>query len=85
MERVLKKQSISGLILSGGDTARSVCQRLGAVGIDIRKELEAGIPYGLMVGGEYHGLAVVTKAGAFGNEGSLSRAVEQLHRKKEYK
>lgn len=60
-----------GLVIFGGDTAYTVVKRLGAKGIEIAREIEPYIPYGKLVGGDFPGLPVVTKAGGFGNESSL--------------
>ena len=64
------------LVLTGGDTAVGVARRLGATGIRLEGELEAGVPVGTLVGPRPH--RVVTKAGGFGEEGTLVRVVEKL-------
>jgi len=69
---VVETASVGGLILTGGDTARAVCDRLGAEGILILREVEPGIPLARMVGA--HELPIVTKAGAFGTNDALVRA-----------
>lgn len=68
----------SALVLVGGDTAFSVCSRLGAWGIEILGQVEPYVPLGRLVGGLFSGLPVVTKAGSFGDEESLVRAIEAL-------
>ena len=72
---------ISGLVLTGGDTAMAVMDSIGAEGIRLEDEVESGIPVGVVVGGAWRGLRVVTKAGAFGDELSLARAVECLEKR----
>lgn len=67
-----------GLFLTGGETAVSACRALGAAGMEILSEVEPGIPLGRIVGGPYHGLPVVTKAGAFGNADVIVKAVGVL-------
>jgi uncharacterized protein YgbK (DUF1537 family) len=64
------------LVLTGGETAVGVAQRLGAVGIRLEGEVEPGIPVGSLIGPIPY--RVVTKAGAFGEPGTLIRAVETL-------
>jgi uncharacterized protein YgbK (DUF1537 family) len=64
------------LVLTGGDTAVAVSRRLGAGGIRLQGEVEAGIPVGTLIGPEPY--RVVTKAGAFGERGTLVRVVETL-------
>jgi D-threonate/D-erythronate kinase len=64
------------LVLTGGDTAVGVARRLGAVGIRLEGEVEPGIPVGTLIGPSPY--RVVTKAGAFGEPGTLVKAVETL-------
>jgi uncharacterized protein YgbK (DUF1537 family) len=73
---VVEMVPVGGLILTGGDTARAVCDRLGAEGILILREVEPGIPLALMVGAQE--LPIVTKAGAFGTAEALVRAGQML-------
>jgi uncharacterized protein YgbK (DUF1537 family) len=72
------EQVPGALILTGGDTARWVCGMLGARGIRLEREVLTGIPLGRLIGGAAHGALVVTKAGGFGDDGALLRAVEFL-------
>ncbi|MDP9350466.1 MAG: hypothetical protein M3P51_02835 [Chloroflexota bacterium] len=65
-----------GLVLTGGDTARAVCQHIGAHSIRLLAELEPGVPLGELDDVEH--LPVVTKAGAFGTPNTLSRALQAL-------
>ena len=64
------------LVLTGGDTAVGVARRLGAVGVRLEGEVEPGIPVGTLIGPSPY--RVVTKAGAFGEPGTLVGAVETL-------
>jgi uncharacterized protein YgbK (DUF1537 family) len=64
------------LVLTGGDTAVGVARRLSAVGIRLEGEVEPGIPVGTLIGPSPY--RVVTKAGAFGERGTLVGAVETL-------
>lgn len=73
---VTERYALQGLILTGGDTAKAVCRRLGVTGLELVRELEAGVPLSRLVGGP--GLPAVTKAGAFGNEQTLVRALRAL-------
>ena len=74
----LKKTRISGLILTGGDTAKGVCQVMGIEAIEIDEEVRPGIPTGIVLGGENEGLRIVTKAGSFGEEDALVESVRFL-------
>src|SRR5215212_10580436 len=62
------------LVLTGGDTAVGVARRLGAVGVRLEGEVEPGIPVGTLIGPSPY--RVVTKAGAFGEPGTLVENVE---------
>jgi uncharacterized protein YgbK (DUF1537 family) len=64
------------LVLTGGDTAVGVARRLGAVGIRLEGEVEPGVPVGTLIGPRPY--RVVTKAGGFGNAGTLQKAVRML-------
>ena len=66
------------LILTGGDTAQSIINVLGNEGIEIEGELLEGIVRGHLIGGNWDGLSVITKAGAFGKEDALEKIVEIL-------
>lgn len=77
----LKNHSfVSGLVLTGGDTAKDVCRQIGAIGLELLKEVEPGIPLGKLAG--EHELFAITKAGAFGKEQSLVNAVLELRGEK---
>jgi uncharacterized protein YgbK (DUF1537 family) len=65
-------------ILTGGDTALSVINVLGTEGIGIEGELLEGIVEGHLIGGNWDGLTVITKAGAFGKENALEKIIEIL-------
>jgi D-threonate/D-erythronate kinase len=69
------------LVLTGGETAVGVARRLGAIGIRLEGELEPGIPVGRLIGPRPYG--VITKAGAFGEAGTLVGAVETLLKERE--
>jgi D-threonate/D-erythronate kinase len=77
---VLEHSAVRGITLSGGDTAFAILCALGASGIKLEREVLPGIPFGYIVGGRADGLAVVTKAGGFGNEDTLAAITEFLVR-----
>lgn len=79
-ERVLSSCKTAGLLLTGGDTARAVCNRLGGIGVTLFEEIAPGIPLGRLVGGPHDGLTIVTKAGGFGGDDAIARTIEYLHR-----
>lgn len=76
--KVLKHQQLSGIFLTGGDTAINVINKLNAKGAIIIREVESGIPYICLLGGPFDGLRIITKAGAFGNENSILKAISFL-------
>ncbi len=67
-----------GLLLCGGDIAIAACSALSASGIELQGEVEPGVPWGRLVGGELADLAAVTKAGGFGKTEAFARAIRFL-------
>jgi 4-hydroxythreonine-4-phosphate dehydrogenase len=63
----------AGLVLTGGETARAVCDRVGVTAIELIREIEPGVPLG-----RAGDLGIVTKAGAFGDPETLCRAVDAI-------
>jgi uncharacterized protein YgbK (DUF1537 family) len=61
----------AALFLSGGDTALAVLERLGTDAVRLEGEVSSGLVSGILIGGRMDGLAVVTKAGAFGPPDAL--------------
>jgi uncharacterized protein YgbK (DUF1537 family) len=76
--RLAGEMSLGGLVLTGGDIAVAVCAALGATGIRVVREVATGVPLGELQGGRRAGLKVVTKAGAFGSDEVLIKALEAL-------
>jgi len=77
---MLNNQSIIGaLVMTGGETANSVCAALGADAVEILGELETGISLGRLVGGHAPDLPIVTKAGGFGRADTLIRILDRLY------
>jgi uncharacterized protein YgbK (DUF1537 family) len=67
---------IGALVMTGGDTARSLLTGLGATGIVLCDEVEPGVPLGRTTGAAR--LPVISKAGAFGDEETLIRCLARL-------
>jgi len=67
---------VAGAIATGGDIARALLAALGASGVWLAGEVEPGVPIGIT--DTEPPLAVVTKAGAFGNPSTLKRCREAL-------
>jgi len=74
-ERVSREVRPGGLLLCGGDIAIAVCSALGARAIELQGEVEPGVPWGHLVGGDLAGLPVVTKAGGFGKPETFGRVL----------
>lgn len=66
------------LVLTGGQTARLVCARLGACSVQLLGEVQPGMPVGYLNGGAWHDALVVTKAGGFGGPDALLDALRLL-------
>jgi uncharacterized protein YgbK (DUF1537 family) len=64
------------LVLTGGDTAVRVARELGATGVLLEGEIEAGVPIGTLLGPRPY--RVITKAGGFGGPKTLSDAFSAL-------
>jgi uncharacterized protein YgbK (DUF1537 family) len=75
---LIDSKRVGGLIIVGGDTAMKVYRTIGASGIEIRGEVQPGIPWGQWIGGLLADYPVITKAGGFGQFDTLARAVEVL-------
>ncbi|APH05793.1 four-carbon acid sugar kinase family protein [Bacillus weihaiensis] len=74
-----KEEEINGFILTGGDTAKSVCSALGVTTLSLISEIEPGLPFGKINTGE-RTFWTVTKAGGFGNEDALVSALKFMTR-----
>jgi uncharacterized protein YgbK (DUF1537 family) len=66
------------LALSGGATASLVCRALGVREIHLHREIDPGIPRGVIAGGLFDGLPIVTKSGGFGKPSALIQIVDDL-------
>jgi D-threonate/D-erythronate kinase len=72
---------INGLILTGGDTAKAVCNQLNMNQMQLYTEIEAGLPLGQLGNAtSARRYWTVTKAGGFGNEHSLLNALKYMIR-----
>ena len=77
---ILSIQDIAGLFLCGGDTALELCRRLRIGAIQVQGEVETGVPAGKFSDSRGNYTRVVTKAGGFGSEGAIIKAVSYLER-----
>jgi uncharacterized protein YgbK (DUF1537 family) len=82
---LLGKLRLGGLVLTGGDLAMGVCERLSSSALRIEEEVLPGIPCSTLTDGPFRGLRMVTKAGGFGEKDALWRIIQYLrgdHEKK---
>nr|WP_225624289.1 nucleotide-binding domain containing protein [Thermoanaerobacterium thermosaccharolyticum] len=77
-KEIITKVNISGVFLTGGDTAISFIKSLNSTGSKIIDELLPGIPLMELCGEICDGLKVVTKAGAFGTDDSILYCIQKL-------
>lgn len=66
------------LIIIGGDTTLGIFDSLGVEGLEIEGEILDGAGVGHLLGGDWQGLKVSTKAGAFGKQNAIEKAFETL-------
>jgi len=76
--RLLGKVRLGGLVLTGGDLAMGVCERLSSVALRVEDEVLPGIPCSTLTAGPFRGLRMVTKAGGFGEKDALWRIIQYL-------
>jgi uncharacterized protein YgbK (DUF1537 family) len=71
LEHAIGSGRFGALILSGGSTARTVLEALGAGKIDLLGQFGPGLPWGRIQGGVAGGLLVAVKSGGFGRNDTL--------------
>ena len=64
---ILAKTKIGGIMVTGGTTALKLLEGIGGEGIEVKQEIEPGVPLGRIVGGHLDGVKIITKAGGFGS------------------
>ena len=74
VSNMLSLSEFSDLILTGGDTAQAVYQRIGITRVELIGEFQPGIPILKLP----TGIKSITKAGGFGTENTLIEAVNFL-------
>jgi uncharacterized protein YgbK (DUF1537 family) len=70
--------AVGALFVTGGETALVLLDAFGATGFRLVEQIEPGVPLGLTRGSLH--IPVVTKAGAFGDAGTLRRCLSHLRR-----
>lgn len=77
-KNILEQSEVSGVFLTGGDTAIGFFDKVESLGSAIVQEIAIGIPMMKLVGGPFEGLKVVTKAGAFGQKDVITYSTRKL-------
>jgi len=78
--RIIASRKFGGIFLCGGDIAVEVCRHLSVAAISVHGEVEPGIPAGELIGGQHEGVRVVTKAGGFGTDEAIIKAIAYLEK-----
>lgn len=66
-----EQRRIGALFATGGDTARCLLSALDVEALELIREIEPGVPLAITTGPRR--FPVITKAGAFGNEATMTR------------
>lgn len=80
---VLHHVRVLGVVATGGATTRALCNRWRADGIELLDEIAPGVAVGVVHGGAHDGLALVTKAGGFGDVNALVTIVRHLYERQD--
>ncbi len=80
---VLQQVPVHSVMATGGATVRALCDLWGAAGLDLVDEIVPGIPLSIVSGGRFDGLALVTKAGGFGEAETLVEIGEYCRSRKQ--
>ncbi|MBM6590326.1 four-carbon acid sugar kinase family protein [Brevibacterium sp. RIT 803] len=75
---VMSSPVITGLYTTGGDVTAMVMRAVGAVGMEIEKEIVPLAVGGRLVGGSADGLPIVTKGGLIGDSGTAVKCLDYL-------
>ena len=71
LEKVASAEKTTALVMTGGETAFAVLQKICS-GLALSREVSPGVALATVVGGPCDGFQVVTKAGGFGDDGTLA-------------
>jgi uncharacterized protein YgbK (DUF1537 family) len=75
--RAIEMQPVDGVVVFGGDTTLGVLEALGTSFVEPIRDLLPGVPVSLIQHGDRR-LALITKAGGFGDDGTLLSIRETL-------
>ncbi|MFJ5806404.1 four-carbon acid sugar kinase family protein [Streptomyces sp. NPDC093093] len=79
VQALAEDHTVDALVITGGETAATVLQPLGATGIDLLDEPEPGVVRGTLIG--RLPLPVLIKAGGFGDDALLVRLCDLIRRR----
>jgi uncharacterized protein YgbK (DUF1537 family) len=65
------------LIVAGGETLKAQAVAVGARALRVLGRLEPGIPKSVIEGGDWSGVEVISKSGAFGTADVLRKLLQQ--------
>ncbi|MED4014639.1 four-carbon acid sugar kinase family protein [Sutcliffiella cohnii] len=74
--QLMEENLFCGIVMTGGDTAKQVCELWGVKGFYLHDELEIGVPISKFIG--HDNMYVITKAGGFGKETVFVHAIDKL-------
>jgi D-threonate/D-erythronate kinase len=63
------------VVVAGGETLRSLCDAIGADALSVRGRLVPGVPLSVVQGGQWDGVTIVSKSGAFGHASLLRELI----------
>jgi uncharacterized protein YgbK (DUF1537 family) len=75
---LLRTGNFGSILIIGGDGANALLRELGADSIRITGELLAGVPAGVLRGGEAHGITIATRSGGFGHDHHLNEILSAI-------
>jgi len=75
---LITQATLSGVVLTGGDTAMGLMETLSVEMTEIVSEIAIGIPLMRLIGGPCDGMSIITKAGGFGNADAILYALRYL-------
>lgn len=75
-KEVVREYRINRLFLTGGDTAKRVCDAMGITEFRLIDEVEIGVPIGFLEDEE--NIITITKAGGFGSDEVLLKSLKVL-------
>lgn len=77
-KEILKIYNDFDLLITGGDTAAGICNKLKIEELHIINELLPGIPISKVNSKAYGQFKIITKAGGFGNKDAFNKIVKKL-------